>query len=212
MPSKPTARRRPHDYQYTPIRQRMIFAKEYIRTGNATAAWEKANPLSRAEYNSRRASACKMLAAPKTKELIAKLRERSFRNTAVSLEELVAENAAIVRFDPARIFDGETLRPWDEIEPEDRRCIAEIKIDERVDDHGNATRTTTVKRQDRGAALDRLAKMAGAYARDNAQKAQAAAIASSVDGLALAQRIAFVLQQGIREGKARPLTIEQPKR
>ena len=199
--------------RYSPIRQRLIFAKEYIRTGNATGAWGAAFPQSVAEYKSRRASASKYLKSPLTQATIERLREKSFKKIVVSLEELVAENAAIVRFDPARIYDEHgTLRDWEDIEPEDRRCIGEIKIEERIDEHGHATRITTVKRQDRGAALDRLAKMFGAYARDNAQKSVAGAMAAleTSDPLQIAQRFAFLLNEGMRSAKGHAVITQRP--
>lgn len=203
--------------RHSPVRQRLIFCKEYIRTGNATGAWSLAFPDSIAEYNSRRASASKYLSMPATQQMIARLREKAFSRITVSIEELIFENAAIVRFDPARVYvDGDVkkgLKPWDEIEPEDRRCISEIKIDERYDPDGQIVRTTTVKRQDRGTALDRLAKIAGAYERDNAQKSAAAQAAlAQKDSLQIAQRVAFLLQRGIRDAKVQgnraPITIE----
>lgn len=211
-PSKTNEYRRTHEYQNVPIRQRLLFAKEYVRTGNATAAWKAAFPQSRAEYNSQRASAWKMLNAPKTQDIIERLREKSFARYRSTLEEIVAENLNIVRFDPARIFEDGKLKAWEDIDPADRRCISEVKVDESYDPDGNLKRTITVKRQDRGPALDRLAKMVGAYERDNAQKAAAAQAAmAQKDSLQIAQRVAFLLQRGIREAGAHraPITIEQ---
>jgi hypothetical protein len=211
-PSSQNEYRRANEYRFVPIRQRLIFAKEYVRTGNATAAWKAAFPQSRAEYNSQRASAWKMLNAPKTQDIIDRLRAKSFERHKNTLQEIIAENLSIVRFDPARIFDDDgKLLPWEDIDPADRRCISEVKIDEDVDEDGHVSRTITVKRQERGQALDRLARMLGAYAKDNAQKTEVTVVN---DDLLLAQRIAFLLERGIRAGKLKnaeriPITIEQ---
>lgn len=210
-PSRATAYRKLKEYQHVPIRQRMLFAKEYIRTGNATAAWIASNPSGSQQYSSQRSAAYKMLHAPKTQELIARLREKSFKRHALNLEEIIAENLAIVRFDPARIYDQDGhLLKLEDMEPDDRRCISEIKVDESVSQDGVMTRTITVKRQDRGPALDRLAKMLGAYAKDNAQKA-VANVMNETSSLVLAQRIAFALNQGIRAGNRKALTVESTK-
>lgn len=217
MARKDTTRSSKAHVGYTresPARQRLIFCKEYIRTGNATGAWSLAFPQSIAEYNSRRASASKYLKNPATQRMIAKLRDRTFRDIALSLEEIVAENLNIVRFDPARLFDESgKFKEWSDIEPEDRRCISEVKVDETFDNDGIPTRTTTVKAHKRDGALDRLAKMLGAYERDNAQKSAAAQAAiAQKDSLQIAQRVAFLLQRGIRDAKVQgnraPITIE----
>lgn len=210
-PSKSTEYRRTHDYQHVPIRQRLIFAKEYIRTGNATAAWKAAFPQSVAGYAAQRASACKMLHAPKTKELIDKLSEKARRRISTSLEEIVADAVNVLRFDPARIFDNGKLRPWEEIEPEDRRCITEVNITETTSIDGEVIRKTTVKAARKDTARDQLAKMMGAYARDNAQKAAVAAVAASpVDPLSFAQRLAFLLNEGMRASKGQQVITQQP--
>jgi hypothetical protein len=171
--SRTSEYRRTHDYNNVPIRQRLIFAKEYVRTGSASKAWIAAFPQ--------------------------------------SIEEIIAENLNIVRFDPARIFDDGKLKAWEDIDPADRRCISEVKIDESVDQEGRLSRTITVKRQERNKALDSLARMLGAYAKDNAQKTEVTVVN---DDLLLAQRIAFLLDRGIRAGKIKqaeriPITIEQ---
>lgn len=196
-------------------RARILFAKEFIRTGSAKAAYLAIGP-SNGNDETIRKEAGRYLRKPATQRIIARMREKSFRDISISVQELAAENAAIVRFDPARLYDEHRrLLPWDEIAPEDRRCINEIKIDETIDQTGLVNRTVTIKRQDRGPALDRLAKMAGAYARDNAQKAAidaataAAAAMDSRDLLMVAQRLAFVLNEGIRAAQGKPV-ITQP--
>jgi hypothetical protein len=209
--SRTSEYRRTHDYNNVPIRQRLIFAKEYVRTGSASKAWIAAFPQSIAQDNSRRASACRLLAKPQTQALIERLRARSFERHKNTLEEIIAENLNIVRFDPARIFDDGKLKAWEDIDPADRRCISEVKIDESVDQEGRLSRTITVKRQERNKALDSLARMLGAYAKDNAQKTEVTVVN---DDLLLAQRIAFLLDRGIRAGKIKqaeriPITIEQ---
>lgn len=210
---KTAEHRRENEYRFVPIRQRLVFAKEYIRTGNASKAWIAAFPQSIAKDNSRRASASKLLNNRKTRDLIRRLSDKANRRIATSLEEIVASAVNVLRFDPARIHDENgALKPWDEIEPEDRLCITEVSTTETVLESGEIVRKTTVKAEKKHGARDQLSRMMGAYARDNMQKAQAAA--SSVDDeLLLAQRIAFLLDKGIRAGKTKqlqraPITIE----
>lgn len=201
-------RSRPSTYQMTSIRAQYIFAREYYRTGNRMHAYRTAFPDHPQPPENMRTSASKLLASPKVQQIINRIRQKTFARVQSSVEELVAENLAIVRFDPARIFDEDgELKPWSEIEEQDRRCIGEVKIDVSYDKEGNKTRITTIKRQDRGPALDRLARIMGAYAKDNAQKADAAVIAG--DPLQTAQRIAFILNQAIRAKQVTTIDAEK---
>lgn len=200
------------------LRARYQFAKEYIRTGNCTQAYRSLGPLN-GNDNTIKKDAYNYLHHPQVQTIVERLRQRAAQKALTSVEEIVAENLAIIRFDPARLFDenGDLLK-WEDIQPEDRRCITEVNTETAVDQTGHVRRTTTVKTaaSARGAALDRLARMMGAYARDNAQKtaadeaaaAAALATANNGDAIVLAQKLAFLLNEGIRASKGLPVVTQ----
>lgn len=89
-------------------------------------------------------------------------------------DELLAHVAAVVRFDPAALFDerGNALNP-DKVDVKTRRAIQGVKIEETEDEDkdGRVRRTRRVeyKASDKAAAQDKLMKRHGLYERDNAQ-------------------------------------------
>ena len=152
---KPASRRR-HGLT---LRQHR-FVQEYLVCGNAAEAARRIG-LSAKNAN---ANGFRLLRVPAVAEAVAAAQAASARRTQVSIDRVSAEFARIAFADLGAIVDWDgdtlTLRPRDEISPDDRAAIAELRL--KPGKHGTRA---TIRLHSKQAALDSLAKHLGFYRR-----------------------------------------------
>jgi phage terminase small subunit len=136
------------------------FVQEYLICGNAT---EAARRIGLGEKNAQ-ANGARLLKRRFVAEAIQAEQEASARRTHISADRVRTEFARIAFADMGAIadWDGDTLtlRPRDEIAPDDRAAIAELRL--KPGKHGTRA---TIRLHSKQAALDALAKLLGLYVR-----------------------------------------------
>jgi len=154
-----------------------VFVREFIKEGNASAAYRVAYPLSRRwKDKSVHEAASKLLASAKVQPRIAELRQKLAAATEVDLQRVVKEAAIIGLSDPLIAITDEkgNVKPIHEWPETARRAVASIEVLEEFEGTGKDRKfigyTKKVKFWDKNAGLEKLMKHFGGYERDNEQK------------------------------------------
>lgn len=159
------------------------FAQEYVKGGPDVSAsdayrksgysWKNKTPKSVNEAASRLLKNGNVMArVQELKELAGKAVEKRF---TTSIEEVAHELIAMMRFDPADLYDENgNLKSIHEIPKAARQMIAGLEVDELYEGRGDARisvgMSKRVKYASREGAMDKLLKYLGGYAKDNEQK------------------------------------------
>lgn len=152
-------------------------AEAYLRRGNAAGAYREVTG-STGSNDTCSAEGKKRLRSVQGQQALAELRTRAADRAATSVQEWVANELKLARFDVARVFDenGHLLALHD-IDPDTRAAIQSIEIEEeRVEKavEGGVevvvrTRVKKVRTHSKDGAQERLARHLGAYEKDNEQ-------------------------------------------
>ena len=157
-----------------PTPKQARFAAEYLKDFNATQA------AIRAGYAERSAGTegHRLLKHPEISALIAPKREEAIIERAEAINRMVLsaertrlEIARIAYFDPRRLFDKEG-RPLalTDLDDDTAAAIAGLEVVEERDNEGNVCGYVKKwKLADKNSALDKAAKIAGMYEKDNDQ-------------------------------------------
>lgn len=155
------------------------FCLAYIETGNASAAYRRAYPVSKKwKDQAVHVNASKMLADAKVSLRISDLRAAVASETIVSEARVIEEAARIGLFDPGSLFDESgALLPIKKMPPEVRAAIASIEVDElKASDGTVISRVKKIKLWDKNSALEKIMRHLGSFEKDNKQK-------SALDGV-----------------------------
>lgn len=160
------------------------FCVEYIKHGNATEAWRKAHPSSKAKDKTANEYASRLLADGKIRARIEALRGKTAEKYELTLERWDKEVARLAFFDPRRICH-EDGRPKMLHELDDDIAAAIKSVEVGVD----GIKYTF---HDKGVNIGHGGKRLGAYERDNKQKGEpinalAAAVLGGVVGVTFDQ-------------------------
>jgi phage terminase small subunit len=136
------------------------FVEAYLICANATEAARRAGlPGRKPEF-----AGAKMMRRPGVAEAIAAEREASAQRTRITADRVRQELARLAFSDIGDIADwdesGMMLRARDDIAPDDRAAIAELKLKQ-----GRDGMRATIRLHSKQAALDALAKHMGLYGR-----------------------------------------------
>lgn len=140
-----------------------IFIAEYVKTGNATEAYRKSRPNSRASKKTQSENACRLLIDSNIAARIEELRAATIAATGMNIERWTKELNRLGTADIRKIMhpDGRMKLPH-ELDDDTAAAIASFKID--IDG------TIEYKFWPKAQPLDMLGKHIGAYERDNKQK------------------------------------------
>lgn len=147
----------------TPDHRRALFAHEYIKDLNGSAAARRMG----IGASSSRSEASRMLAEPEVQELIQDLLKERKEAAKIDAEKVLADLAQLATFDPAAAYDPDSnqLLPIHEMPVHVRKAIAGVEVFEEFDGRGperkHVGNTVKVKFADRGAYLERLMKHLG---------------------------------------------------
>ena len=149
--------------------QQERFAREVALGKPQADAYRTAYPVSLDwKDNSVYVKSSELAANEKVMLRIAALTAPALKKHEVTLDRLIEENARIAFSDVREMFnDDGTLKPISEWSDFLAGSVASIEVT------GGENAITKIKLWDKGAALDRLMKHYGLYARDNAQKVAA---------------------------------------
>lgn len=145
--------------------QQEKFAQEVAKGKKLADAYRVAYPNSK---NAKSKSICEMASAVAAKinvsSRIEMLREKAEVAAVVTRERLLREIARLAFADPRRLLrENGTMLPLHELDDDTAAAIASVEVDE----YGKLK----YKLWDKGAALEKLAKVLGVYEKDNEQKA-----------------------------------------
>lgn len=148
------------------------FCLAYIETGNASAAYREAYPVSRKwKDKSVWEKASVMLSGVKVQSRINDLRAEIAAATVVTEVRVIEEAARIGLFDPGSLFDEDgQMLPIKKMPPGVRAAIASIEIEE-IEVGGKAVgRVKKIKLWDKNSAIEKIMRHLGSFWRDNKQK------------------------------------------
>lgn len=202
----------------------LAFAKEYIRSFNGTAAYMLTHPGVKA--NTASTEAWRLLRNPKVRAYIEQHREKLATEVDFGREDVIRELVALVKADPNELTQmrhvscdacwpdqGATPPIWQEPNPECLQCQGDgiprpwfadtRKLSPAARRLFSGVKTSKegiqILMRDQDGALDKLAKVFGAYELDNKQKA-----------VPLAEAFTQFLSQ-LHDGQAARIPIVPPK-
>lgn len=174
-----------------PLNARQLrFCREYVYSGIVGEAYRRAYNTS-GTPGSIAAMASELLADMRIRSEIERLQEIERRRLSLDAEDFLNEIASIAKFDPDDVFMGTDAdadadepgaeakpkrrgvpvpRPWDEIPPHARKCIASIETRTKTSKRGVVTTTVRYKFHDKLRALDKIAKHLGLNSDGGLQK------------------------------------------
>jgi len=118
-------------------------------------------------------AASKLAKRPEVQHRVGELREMATAAHDVSVERIVEELARLAFFDARKLFgvDGELL-PLSDLDPATVAAVAGFEVREEKDSRGKVIgHVKKVKLAERGANVERLARLLGHFEKDNRQKA-----------------------------------------
>lgn len=118
-------------------------------------------------------TASKLAKVPEVRQRVEDLREMARASHDVSIERIVEELARLAFFDARKLFgvDGELL-PLSDLDPATVAAVAGFEVREEKDSRGKVIgHVKKVKLAERGANVERLARLLGHFEKDNRQKA-----------------------------------------
>lgn len=139
------------------------FCLEYAKSGNASAAYRIAYPMSKAKPETINAMASKLASEHKVRMRIEQLRAEVEQKTDMTIERWAQEVTRLATVDARNIMhpDGRLKMPH-ELDDETAAAVASFKFE--------ADGTIEYKFWPKTKALDMMAKHKGAYEKDNEQK------------------------------------------
>lgn len=140
----------------------LTFVHAWLEGDTMAEAYRKAYPGTEASNDTLTHEGRKITRRPRVRAYLDKWYADLHRNARTTVEELIGDALRVLRRDPRKLFDekGDLLpfRDWDE---DNAMALHSITWGQWG---------PTVKFESRGTARDQLAKMIGAYAKDNAQR------------------------------------------
>ena len=154
------------------------FCIEYLKTGNATAAYRHAFTTDRMKPETVNRSAKELLDNHKIAARIEALRKPVVEKTQLTLERVIVENMNVAFFDIRTILDDDgAVKPVSEWPAAAGAAISSMEVLEQYEGSGKdrvfVGYLKKIKLVDKGGALDRLMKHLGGYEQDNKQKGNA---------------------------------------
>ncbi len=140
------------------------FCKAVVSGLSLSDSYRKAYRADKMKASSINVNASKLMADTKVSLMVLSLREQVNKDFVIKESDLLREVARIAFFDIRKTYhpDGKVKLPH-ELDDDTAHAIQAFTIDE----YGRAS----YKANDKGAAQDKLVKIAGLYAADNKQKA-----------------------------------------
>lgn len=161
-------------------KQQETFCAEYVKHGNATAAFRTAYPKSKAKPEALHTMASRLLSSVEVQLRIEVLREKVVKKTDMTIERWAQEVTRLATVDPRKLAhpDGRP-KMLHELDDDTAAAIASVEVG--VDG-------IKYKFWPKSNALDMMAKHKGAYETDNKQKTDpinslAAAVLGGVIGV-----------------------------
>ncbi len=152
------------------------FAAEYVKSGNATLAYKAAGGIGVNEVA--HAAASRMLAKVTIQAAIARLQAVVVKDCRVSATRLLQEAGRVALSDGRKLFSPQgTLKPPDQWDDDTAAAVASVEVFEEYEGRGeNRTligHTKKVKLWPKVDAIDKAARMIGAYLQSEAADAAA---------------------------------------
>lgn len=136
-----------------------MYCLAFVETGNASEAYRRAYSAKHMRVKTVHECASRVLADRKVSARVADLRAKAAERAELSVADVMASLARVLRFDPRKLVDGKgKAKALHELDEDTALALNAVEID------GMKVRV------DRSAARDQAMKHLGMYERDNTQK------------------------------------------
>ena len=154
----------------TPKQQ--VFCREYVRTGDPTAAYRAGYACEAMSPVSIRSAASRLLKNATVSQQVARLQDHAARRQSVTVDRVIAEYAKLAFTDIRKAFDDAgNLKPIHELDDDVAGAIAGIEFEDMFEWQGSGEerervhtgRLAKIRLVDKRAALDSLGKYLGLF-------------------------------------------------